>query len=68
VVDNLHKIIPKTLMQRTLDDLVRDGSVKCKEYGKCKIYHYSQENVAEPSKEEMVKLDVQIKVGGWVRG
>ena len=48
-------------MQRTLDQLVTDGLVKRKEYGKSTVYHYSQDNVQEPSKEELDKLDVQLK-------
>ena len=38
LVDNLHGKIKKSVMQTILDELVEEGQVSAKEYGKAKIY------------------------------
>lgn len=43
VFDNLHKRVGKALVQKVLDSLsAGEGPLKCKEYGKAKIYYLDQ--------------------------
>jgi len=62
VVDNMHGRVKKTLCQKILDDLTDKGVLKCKEYAKSKIYLANQDNFPATSKEELLKIDEQIKL------
>lgn len=48
VFDNLHKRIAKPIVERCLATLSEpDGGLRCKEYGKAKIYFFDQKNMSE---------------------
>lgn len=75
VYDNLHKSIGKAMLTRALDELcttcvgvvgfksnrLRRGKLKCKPYGKSKVYYLNQENVPMPSEEELNSLKEELK-------
>lgn len=48
VFDNLHKRIAKPTVERCLSTLSEnDGGLRCKEYGKAKIYFFDQKNLSQ---------------------
>ena len=48
IFDNLHKRIAKPTVERCLATLSEpDGGLRCKEYGKAKIYFFDQKNMSE---------------------
>lgn len=48
VFDNLHKRIAKPTVERCLSTLSEnDGGLRCKEYGKAKIYFFDQKNMSQ---------------------
>ena len=57
----MHGRVKKPSCQTILDQLTAEGILKCKEYGKAKIYLANQDNFQEVSNEELQKLDVVIK-------
>eukprot|EP00903_Cladosiphon_okamuranus_P009666 g9197.t1 len=61
VFDNLRKKIPKPMVQKLLDELVRDGTLNVQEYGKAKIYYANQDALSngtgDASVDEMRRLD-----------
>ncbi|KAG5187254.1 Tat binding protein 1-interacting protein-domain-containing protein [Tribonema minus] len=42
IFDNLHRKIPRTMVQKILDQLVQSGELLSKEYGKAVIYYCNQ--------------------------
>ncbi|CAM9362659.1 unnamed protein product [Ectocarpus sp. 12 AP-2014] len=65
VFDNLRKKIPKAMVQKLLDELVRDGTLKLQEYGKARIYYANQDalpnGAGDASADKMRKLDQEAK-------
>eukprot|EP00752_Nemacystus_decipiens_P001704 g1650.t1 len=61
VFDNLRKKIPKAMVQKLLDELVRDGTLNVQEYGKAKIYYANQDalpnGAGDTSAEKLRRLD-----------
>ncbi|KAK4299658.1 hypothetical protein Pmani_028080 [Petrolisthes manimaculis] len=57
---NLHKEIGKTALQKAMDLIVSEGSVREKVYGKQKVYVYNQEQFPALDQEELKKMDTQI--------
>ena len=69
VFDNLHKRIPKSTVEKVLSVLSEqnsssDGSegpvLRCKDYGKAKIYFYNQMQLPTLSDNEIGKIDAEI--------
>lgn len=63
IYENLHKRIPKPNVERLLGALCDgdDAEVRCKEYGKAKIYFYNQAKVTvDFSESDLEKLDADI--------
>ncbi|CAM9370933.1 unnamed protein product [Ectocarpus sp. 4 AP-2014] len=65
VFDNLRKKIPKAMVQKLLDELVRDGTLKLQEYGKARIYYANQDalpnGAGDASADKMRTLDQEAK-------
>ncbi|CAN0146947.1 unnamed protein product [Ascophyllum nodosum] len=65
VFDNLHKKIPKAMIQKLLDELTRDGTLKVQEYSKARIYYANQDalpgGAGEVSDEKLGKLEQEAK-------
>jgi 26S proteasome regulatory subunit (ATPase 3-interacting protein) len=53
IIDNMQGRVKKTSAQTILDKLSDEGVLKCKEYGKAKIYLANQDNFPEVSNEEL---------------
>ena len=58
----MHGRVKKTLCQKILDELTDKSILKCKEYGKSKIYLANQDNFPTTSKEELLMFDEKIKL------
>lgn len=76
IFDNLHKRVPKATVERVLTTLsTLDGNsgsdqteIRCKEFGKAKIYFYNQDKVAgSSSKADLDALDAELKGKGKLR-
>ncbi|ROT80199.1 hypothetical protein C7M84_001049 [Penaeus vannamei] len=57
---NLHKEIGKTAVQKCLDQLVADGSVKEKVYGKQKVYVFDQSQFPPLDETQLKEMDRKI--------
>ncbi|KAK8743118.1 hypothetical protein OTU49_001538 [Cherax quadricarinatus] len=57
---NLHKEVGKTAVQKCLDHLVLNGSVKEKTYGKQKVYVFDQGQFPPLDEEKLKKMDNQV--------
>ncbi|KAL7641478.1 UNVERIFIED_CONTAM: hypothetical protein RMT77_007349 [Armadillidium vulgare] len=57
---NLHKEIGKTAVQKALDSLVENGSLKEKVYGKQKVYVITQDNFPPLEDGKLKELDAKI--------
>ncbi|KAG7171758.1 homologous-pairing protein 2 homolog [Homarus americanus] len=57
---NLHKEVGKTAVQKCLDKLVANGSVKEKTYGKQKVYVIDQEQFPALDEQKLKKMDMQL--------
>lgn len=60
ILNNLHKEFGKTCIQRTLDQLVSEGKLKEKAYGKQKVYVADQSQFPAVDEAELKKMDEQI--------
>jgi TBPIP/Hop2 winged helix domain len=63
VFDNLHKRIAKPTVERCLSTLSEnDGGLRCKEYGKAKIYFFDQKNMSQELTSVVIHLNAFCKV------
>ncbi|XP_073987291.1 homologous-pairing protein 2 homolog isoform X2 [Rhodnius prolixus] len=61
IVQNMHKEYSKSQIQKSLDELVADGSIIEKVYGKQKVYCIKQKETAEDNNdEELTELNAKI--------
>ncbi|CAM9848728.1 unnamed protein product, partial [Hapterophycus canaliculatus] len=68
VFDNLRKKIPKAMVQKLLDELVRDGTLKMQEFSKAKIYYANQawpdalpNGAGDASADKLQRLDQEAR-------
>lgn len=54
---NLHKEVGKTAVQKALDQLTAEGSVREKTYGKQKVYVFSQDQFPPLDKSQLQEMD-----------
>ena len=59
--DNFHKRMPKSVLEKALATLSEGNGVRCKEYGKSKIYFADQSTIACGSEKEIKELNVDIE-------
>ncbi|XP_068208895.1 homologous-pairing protein 2 homolog [Palaemon carinicauda] len=57
---NLHKDIGKTAVQKALDQLVSDGILREKSYGKQKVYVYDQSHFPSFDEGKLKEMDAEI--------
>ncbi|KAK7084672.1 PSMC3 interacting protein [Halocaridina rubra] len=57
---NLHKEIGKTACQKAIDQLVSDGVLREKSYGKQKVYVYDQNHFPSLDEEQLKAMDARI--------
>jgi TBPIP/Hop2 winged helix domain len=68
VFDNLHKRIAKPTVERCLSTLSEnDGGLRCKEYGKAKIYFFDQKNMSKDFSSVIIHLHPFCKVTSLFR-
>ena len=60
ILTNLHKEFGKTCVQRTLDQLVAEGKLVEKTYGKQKIYVANQSHFPDVDEAELKQMEKQI--------
>lgn len=60
IVQNMHKEFGKTAVQKALDDLVVQGSICEKVYGKRKIYCIKQSEDDGMAENELRELDSEV--------
>jgi 26S proteasome regulatory subunit, ATPase 3, interacting protein len=60
IVSNLHQAVSKIVTQKVLDQLVAEGEVTEKAYGKQTVYVIRQDSTSAPSQEELDSMDDQI--------
>eukprot|EP00914_Ancora_sagittata_P007733 GHVO01015109.1.p2 GENE.GHVO01015109.1~~GHVO01015109.1.p2 ORF type:complete len:216 (+),score=47.89 GHVO01015109.1:572-1219(+) len=61
IFDNLHGIVPKTQLQRILDDVAEKGILICKVYGKFKLYLIEQSRfAADPNTNTISDADLDV--------
>lgn len=59
--ENFHKRMPKSVLEKALTTLSEDnGGVRCKEYGKSKIYFADQSTIPCGSEKEIKELNTEI--------
>lgn len=61
IFNNLHKEYGKTAVVRALDQLVEEGKIKEKTYGKQKIYFPEQSQFPAVDDEDLQKMDAEVK-------
>ena len=60
--ENFHKRMPKSVLEKALTTLSDDnGGVRCKEYGKSKIYFADQSTIPCGSEKEIKELNTEIE-------
>lgn len=62
VVQNMHKEHGKSAVQKALDDLVRQGAICEKLYGKQKIYCIKQSDVDSVGENELKDLESEVRL------
>jgi polyhydroxyalkanoate synthesis regulator phasin len=59
IVDNLQGSVKKSVAQRAIEDLVKDGAVTCKEFGKSVIYLIKQAQGADSQQLEAMEQRIK---------